>query len=419
MNYEQILNKKKKNEVLSFEELSFFFNGYINNKIDDDIMTVMLKLICKYGLTDKEIYDLTDIFINSGDTLDLSSFGTVVDKHSTGGVGDKTTLIIAPIIAVSGIKIAKMSGRALGYTGGTIDKLESIKGFNVNLSEEEFKKELQDINMVITSQTANLCPMDKKVYALRDVTNTTSSIALIAVSIMSKKIASGAKFILIDIKVGKGALVKNIKEAKELSSLMIKIGRKYNRTVKCILSGMNNPLGDNIGNALEILEVIDVLNGKQNKLSDLCIYMSSLIISIEKDITFSDAKQEVKNLIESKKALNKFYEFVKYQKGDIKSIKISCTKEEILSPFSGYIKSIDAKKIGMYSMSLGAGRIKKDDKINYEAGIILNKNVGDYIAKGELLCTLYGDKKAPFSVKEIYKHSRFKPKNKNIIIDTI
>ena len=219
-----------------------------------------------------------------------------------------------------------MSGRALGYTGGTIDKLESIKGFNVNLREEEFKKELQDINMVITSQTANLCPMDKKVYALRDVTNTTSSIALIAVSIMSKKIASGAKFILIDIKVGKGALVKNLKEAKELSSLMIKIGRKYNRKVKCILSDMNNPLGDNIGNALEILEVIDVLNGKQNKLSALCIYMSSLIISIEKDITFSNAKQEVKNLIESKKALNKFYEFVKYQKGDIKSIKISCKK---------------------------------------------------------------------------------------------
>ena len=418
---EEIILKKENSEELNYEELKYFFEGYVNNDINDEDMTKLLKAICKNGLSKEEIFMLTEIFIKSGETIDLSSMRMVVDKHSTGGVGDKTTLIIAPIIAACGVKIGKMSGRALGYTGGTIDKLESIKGLNINLTIEDFIKEINDINMAITSQTGNLVPMDKKVYALRDVTGTTESIGLIAVSIMSKKIASGAKKILIDIKVGKGALIKTEKDAKELAHIMIEIGKKYGREVVCMLTRMDNPLGDNIGNKIEVLEAIDVLkNKKNNDLKTLIVEMSSMLVSMGKNISLNKAKEEVNLVLKNGKAYDKFIEFVKYQKGDISDLKLNSEGYIVKSLNSGYITSIDSEKLGSFSMSLGAGRKNKEDEIDYNAGIILNKNVGDYVKKGSPIATIYGKKE--ISLDKFYNAFEFsylKPIKKSIIIEII
>ncbi len=422
MNKDVILLKKRHKDKLSYQELEYFFNGYINDIVSEEDMTEMLRLICKFGLSEEEIFDLTDIFIKSGSTLDLSEFKGIVDKHSTGGVGDKTTLILAPILASCNVKIAKMSGRALGYTGGTIDKLESIPGFKVNLTKEEFIKELKDINMVITSQTENLVPMDKKVYALRDVTNTTKSIALIAVSIMSKKIACGAEAILIDLKVGKGALINTLRDARILADIMIKIGEKYNRRVICLLTDMNNPLGNNIGNILEVIEAKNFLQNKvDNNLNELIIPMASILVSESKKISKKEAEQEVEKSIKSGLAYDVFKSFINYQHGDIYKIKVnSKNKKLIYANKSGYIKSINSLSIGELSMALGAGRIKKEDKIDYNAGIVLNKLVGDKVRKGDLLCTLYGKKE--INMKKLYKAfeiTKLKPKKKDVIIELI
>lgn len=416
MNIDNIIDKFNNNQKKSFEEIEYVFSSYLNGKISDDDMTIILRAICKYGMTDEEIYFLTDLFINSGDRLNFSF--DYVDKHSTGGVGDKTTLIVAPIIASCGVKIAKMSGRALGYTGGTIDKLESI-GVKVNLDEKVFLKEVNDINMAISSQTANLCPMDKKVYALRDVTNTVKSIPLIAVSIMSKKIASGAKKILIDVKVGKGALIDNIKDARKLSHLMIKIGEKYDRKVVCMLTRMDNPLGNNIGNSIEIMEVIDVLQNKcSNNLSLLCLNMASKLVEMYYDICYEESHYMVVKALQSGDAYKKFVEFVKYQGGSL-NINVS-DGYEVVSCKNGYLNSIDSYIIGVSSMNLGAGRVKKDDKIDYNAGIILNKNVGDYVRKGDVLCTCYGNKKIDNDyLRKAFNISLFKKNDKPIIIEII
>lgn len=301
---EQIIEKFNLGKTLTYDELSYFFNGYLSNDITDEEMTIVLKDICANGLSEQEIFDLVDIFIKSGDTLHFD-FPTI-DKHSTGGVGDKTTLVVLSILASCGVKIVKMSGRGLGYTGGTIDKLESI-GVNVNLTYEEVLKQVNDIGMVITSQTKNLCPMDKKVYALRDVTGTTNSLALIAISVMSKKIAGGADNILIDVKVGRGALVRTAKEAKKLADLMISIGKKYNKKVVCMLTRMDNPLGNNIGNSIEILEVLDVLKDKvRNNLYYLSYEMASVMLSIYTGMKIRDARNVVIEAIESGKAYDKF-----------------------------------------------------------------------------------------------------------------
>ena len=332
----KIIEKKDNNQELNYEELDYFFNGYLNNEISDEDMTLLLKSICKNDLSNKEIINLTDIFIKSGDQLDLSNLGITIDKHSTGGVGDKTTLILGPIVAACGLKMPKMSGRALGHTGGTIDKLESI-GVNVNLTEEEFIKQVNEIGFAITSQIKNLCPMDKKVYALRDVTNTTESIGLIAASIMSKKIASGANKILIDLKVGKGALVKDIKSATRLANIMIEIGKNYNREVRCILTKMDNPLGNNIGNTIEIIEVIDMLQNKiHNNFYDLIIYMASEMISMVKNIKLDFAKKQVLEVLENGSAYNKFLEFVNYQSGNLNHLQLS-KGIEVFSKKQGYI----------------------------------------------------------------------------------
>lgn len=387
-----IINKKRLGEELSYKEIDYFFNGYLQGKVADYQMASLLMAICINGMTDEEIFSLTKIFIDSGDTLDFSDIpGIKVDKHSTGGIGDKTTLIIAPIVASLGIPVIKMSGRGLGYTGGTIDKLESIPGYRINLKDEEIVKQVHDINLVITGQTADLVPMDKVIYALRDVTATVSSIPLIASSIMSKKIAGGADKILIDIKVGNGALLQTKEEAKKLSELMIKIGEVYNREVKCIISDMNVPLGKCIGNSLEVLEAIDVLKGREtdNNLVDLCYELAANMISMSKEISYKEAEKLVRDSIYSGKAYRKFLEMVEYQKGNIDGVRLSENTHKIKAFKSGKITDINALELGKLSLSLGAGKVKIKDKIDYTVGIKLNKLVGDVVEKGDVLATLY------------------------------
>jgi len=391
MNIIDIINKKRLGGKLTFEELEYAFLGYLNDNIEAYQMSSLLMAICINGMTDEEVIDLTKIFIDSGEILDLSSIpGIKVDKHSTGGIGDKTTLIIAPIVASLGVYIAKMSGRGLGYTGGTIDKLESIEGFVTALTKEEFMNELKTIGMVVSSQTGDLAPLDKKIYALRDVTGTVESYPLIASSIMSKKIASGADKIVIDLKLGTGALIHNMEDAKKLSNIMIKIGNSFNKETRVMITNMDTPLGKNIGNSLEVIEVINVLKGDiSSNLGKLCVKLASNLVSMGKNISIEEAEDEVISSIKSGKAYDKFLEFISYQKGDINSLKVSDKTIEIRSHKEGIIKNIDAKTVGEVSMKLGAGRVTKDDLIDHTVGIVLNKEVGDKVLKDELLCTLY------------------------------
>lgn len=386
-----IINKKRQGKILSRKELEFIFNGYLKKKVKDYQMSALLMAICLKGMTDKEIFDLTDIFIKSGEVLDFSDIeGIKVDKHSTGGVGDKTTLVIAPIVSSLGVPVIKMSGRGLGYTGGTIDKLESIPGFRTDLTDKQLKEQVKKIGIVVTGQTTNLAPMDKLIYALRDVTGTTESIPLIATSIMSKKIASGADKILIDIKLGKGALIKTKKGAEKLSKLMIKIGKFYNREVRCMITEMNTPLGTSIGNSIEVIEAIKILKGEEkNSLTDLCIDLSSEMVSMGKNIEKEAATKLVKESIKNGEAYKKFEQFVKYQKGDLSRLEISDKKIEIISDKSGIIEKIDALEFGKLSVHLGAGRINKIDEIDPKVGIVLNKLVGEKIKEKEVLCTIY------------------------------
>ncbi len=386
-----IISKKANKYELTKEELETIFMGYLNDEVKDYQMSAFLMAICINDMSDSEVFALTDIFIKSGDILDLSFIDKIkVDKHSTGGVGDKTTLIVAPLVASLNVPVIKMSGRGLGYTGGTIDKLESIPGFKVDLTEEEIKKQAQDIGIVITSQTKDLAPLDKKVYALRDVTATTNSIPLIASSIMSKKIAGGADKIVIDIKVGNGALIKTMEEAERLSSLLIKIGTYYQKEVRTVISNMDRPLGHNIGNKLEVLEAIEVLKGNEKgKLLDLSVELASKMVSMGKEISESDARKEVLESLEDGKALNKFLEFVKYQHGNIDNLEISAKVYNIKANKSGTLKDINALSIAKLSESLGAGRKSKDDKIDYNAGVVIKKNIGDEIKEGDLLASLY------------------------------
>ena len=382
-----IINKKRLGEELSYQELDTIFNGYLNGDVPDYQMSSLLMAICINGMTDEEIFALTKIFIDSGDTLDFSDIpGIKVDKHSTGGIGDKTTLVIAPIVASLGVPVIKMSGRGLGYTGGTIDKLESIPGYRIDLSDDEILKQVHDIHLVVTGQTAYLVPMDKVVYALRDVTATVSSIPLIASSIMSKKIAAGADKILIDIKVGNGALLQTREDAEKLSELMIKIGKFYQREVRCMISDMNIPLGRCVGNSLEVLEAMDVLQGieKDTNLVNLCIELASEMVSMGLEISLDEARKKVLQSIED-------------------GSKVSNETYEIKAPCSGKLVFIDALEVGKLSLSLGAGKENIDDKIDYTVGVKLEKLVGDTIKKGDVVATLYYKKDVPkYDFKKIF-----------------
>lgn len=402
-----IINKKRLGKELSYKELDIIFNGYLEGDVPDYQMSSLLMAICINGMTDEEIFALTKIFIDSGDCLDFSDIeGVKVDKHSTGGIGDKTTLVIAPIVASLGIPVIKMSGRGLGYTGGTIDKLESIPGYRVDLSEDEIVKQVHDLGIVITGQTSNLVPMDKVIYALRDVTATVSSIPLIASSIMSKKIAAGADKILIDIKVGNGALLNSKEDAKKLSDLMIKIGEFYGKEVRTIISDMNVPLGRCIGNALEVKEAIEILRGKEldNNLTDLCIDLSTEMISMGLQVSKKQAKEMVLNTINNGSAYTKFLELVDRQGGNIKGLKVSDKTIKVKSPKDGIVKKINALELGKLSLSLGAGKEEINDSIDYSVGVKLFKLIGDKVKKGDVLFELYLGKKEPeFELDNIYK----------------
>jgi len=391
MNIIEIINKKRNKIELTKEEIEYSINNYLNNNIKDYQMSSLLMAICINGMNDCEIINLTDVMLNSGEILDLSKInGIIVDKHSTGGVGDKVTLVLAPILASLGIKIAKMSGRGLGHTGGTIDKLESIKGFNTSITNEEFIKQVNDINIAIVSQTGNLVPADKKIYALRDVSGTVESIPLIASSIMSKKLASNSDIIVIDVKVGNGALMKDIESAKKLANTMCMIGKRYNKVVICILTNMSEPLGYAIGNSLEVIESINTLQGNGPKdLLEIVMTICTLIISPIKKITTEEARTLIFNTINNGSAYNKFKEFIEYQGGDINSIKVSDKCYSIKSNKEGYINKIDAYKLGNIARTIGAGRLELTDEIDYEVGLVLNKKIGDYVSINEELVKIY------------------------------
>lgn len=387
----EIIEKKKNGLALTKDELTFAFEGFLKGNVPDYQMSSLLMAICLRGLNEDEIFCLTDLFLKSGEILDWSSVeGIKVDKHSTGGVGDKTTLVLAPLVAACLVPVVKMSGRGLGHTGGTIDKLESIPGYRTDLTEEEIKRQVEQIGVVVTGQTKDLVPMDKKVYALRDVTGTVESLGLIATSIMSKKLASGADKILIDIKVGNGALIKTGEDAEVLSEMMKKIGNHYGREVQTVFSDMNVPLGRTIGNSLEVMEAIDVLKGKeQNEFSSLCIDLASRMVSMAKGIDLVSSKQEVMNALLSGKALSKFLELIKAQGGDLSHLSVSEKVLEIKSEREGVVRKIDALKMAKYSMNLGAGRKEEGDQIDPEVGIYLEKLVDDSVQIGDTLCRVY------------------------------
>lgn len=404
-----IINKKRFGNILSKDEFSFAFMGYYDGNIPDYQMSSLLMAICMNGMTDEEIFDLTDIFINSGDILDLSQVnGITVDKHSTGGVGDKTTLIIASIVASLGVKVPKMSGRGLGHTGGTIDKLESIPGFRVDLTEEEFINQLNEVGACIISQTKNLAPLDKKIYALRDVTGTVESIPLIATSIMSKKIASGADKIIIDVKVGNGALLKTKDDAVEISRIMKKIGNHYGKDVETMITYMDIPLGTSIGNALEILEVTKILcNEENNYLVALSKALSSKMIQMALGKTILEADRMVDEALASGKAYQKFQEIISSQGGDLSKVRVSKNVQDIYSTKSGHIINMDAYRFGKLSLDLGGGRITKEDKIDPSVGIVLKKKIGDDVKVGDILCTLYLKEGSNFVTEDITNYYTF------------
>lgn len=386
-----LIEKKKNNKSLTKDEIKYIINSYVKDEIKDYQMSSLLMAICINGLSSEETFYLTEAMLESGNIIDLSSIkGIKVDKHSTGGVGDKTTLIIAPIVASLGVPIAKMSGRGLGYTGGTIDKLESIPGFNVNININDFIDQVKKINVCIGTTTKEVAPADKKIYALRDVTGTVSSMALIAASIMSKKLATGADKILLDVKYGKGALIKNVKEAIELAKLMVYIGNNHGKETKALITNMDIPLGNMIGNGLEVKEAIEILNGKGNKdLRDLCIVISTYMVSMSKNIDYITAQGEVLKSIRTKSAYNKFLELIKYQGGNIDLISISPNVFEVKTSKSGYINDIDALKIAEICQRLGSGRMYKEDDIDYGVGIEIIKNIGEYVNIGDIIAKVY------------------------------
>jgi len=418
-----IINKKRNRKQLTREEIEFAVNGYLDGTVKDYQMSSLLMAIVLNGMTARETIDLTDIMIKSGDVLDLSKIdGIIVDKHSTGGVGDKVTLVLGPLLASLGIKIAKMSGRGLGHTGGTIDKLEAIEGFNTKLTEKKFIKQVNDINIALVGQTADLVPADKKIYALRDVTGTVESLPLIASSIMSKKIASGADIIMIDVKVGNGALMKNIDSAKALAKLMVKIGKAYRKPTICLITNMEEPLGNAVGNSLEVKEAIDTLKGNgPSDLLEVVITLCSIIIGAVNKMPNNEAKNLLFKQLNNGEAYKKFEELVKAQGGKINNIKISDKVFSIKSDREGYINKIDALHIGEIAKKIGAGRNTLEDKIDYEVGLVLSKKVGDYVEKEEELVKVYlKDKDISISeILECFTIEEELKSNPKLILDII
>ena len=423
MNMIDIISKKRDNYKLSKEEIDYFINGYVKGEVPDYQVSSLLMAIFLNGLDDDETFNLTMSMLHSGEVMDLSKIdGIKADKHSTGGVGDKVSLVLGPIIASFGVKLAKMSGRGLGHTGGTLDKLESIPGFNINISNERFINQVNTIGLSIIGQTKNLVPADKLLYALRDVTATVDSIPLIASSIMSKKLASGADIIVLDVKVGSGAFMKTIDDALKLSKLMVKIGNKAGKHVSCIITDMDEPLGLAIGNNLEVIEAVKTLEGKGPKdLVDVVVKLCSKIL-IKAKLYKSEKETSLAILehINNGSALKKLKDMVAAQDGDNSPIfdtnlfPKSKYIYEVKSKKKGYITHMDALKLGIASMHMGAGRVKKEDPINYNVGIVLNKKTNDYVNINDALCYLHMDKIDDDIIKEVYSAYEFGDKQVEI-----
>lgn len=416
MNIQEIIAKKRDKQSLSKEEIEFFITEYVKENITDYQASALIMPIYINGMNEEEITNLTLAMANSGDILDLSELGNVVDKHSTGGVGDKVTLILAPIIASLGIPVAKMSGRGLGYTGGTIDKLESIPGYRTNLSEEEFIQNVKKIGISIIGQTLNLAPADKKIYALRDATSTTESIPLIASSIMSKKIAAGANKIVLDVTYGSGAFMKTKEKAQELADTMIKIGELAGRETVAVITPMEQPLGRNVGNTLEVIEAVEALKGNMEEdVKEVVLELGSNMLKLAgKGNNLEENKKKMLENIQNGKALEKLKELVKNQGGDVSYIEDTSKfkKAKYIMPVvlqkDGIVKELKAEEIGKLSVFLGGGRIRKEDAIDSSVGIVLNKKIGDKIEKNDIVAYINANdekkgEEAVEKVKEIYE----------------
>ena len=396
-----LIIKKREGGTLTREEIAFWIDGYVNGVIPDYQVSAMTMAILFKGMTEEEVINLTDLMEHSGETLDLSSLkGVKVDKHSTGGVGDKTSLVLGPMVAACGATFAKLSGRGLGHTGGTLDKLESIPGLTIQVSGDRFINQVNKIGIAIAGQTQSLVPADKKMYALRDVTGTVESIPLIAASVMSKKLAAGTDAILLDVTLGNGAFMKDINQARTLAKLMVKIGNGLNRDTRAVLSNMDEPLGLAVGNALEVKEAIAALHGKgPEDLMELCYTSGSIMLQQAHIVeNLEEGRKMLEQCIEDGSAFTKFLEMVQAQDGDINYIlhpemfKVAKIITPIYAREEGYVKSINALEIGLSSMTLGGGRETLDDVIDMSAGIMLNKKVGDYVKEGEVLCYLHSNK---------------------------
>lgn len=420
-----LILKKREGLALSREEIKYIIENYTAGKIPDYQISALLMAIYFKEMNDEEAKDLANAMANSGDMIDLSSIpGVKVDKHSTGGVGDKVTLILGPLLASLGVKFAKMSGRGLGHTGGTIDKLESIPGYKVELKVEDFMKQVKDIGIAIVGQSGDVAPADKKLYALRDVTATVDIIPLIASSIMSKKLASGADAIVLDVKVGHGAFMKTEEEAQKLAKLMVEIGRLSGRKMTAILTGMDEPLGHKIGNGLEVYEAIETLHGHGPKdLVDVTIEIGAHLLgdaNIETD--FDKAKSLLRNALKDGSAFNKFVEVVKAQGGDTTILYqpeqlLSKKIEEVHANQSGYVEDINALEIGKAAMRLGAGRETKEDQIYMEVGIDLHKKIGSKVEKGDVLATLFVRDKGINEAKNLITNAiKIGPTKKEVVL---
>ena len=403
---EIIINKRDKKE-LSKEEINYFIQGITKNEIPDYQAAAWAMAVLLNGMTDQETTDLTLAMANSGQVLDLSDVIPIeVDKHSTGGVGDKTTLVVEPTVSACGLPVAKMSGRGLGYSGGTLDKMESIPGFRTNLNQEEFIRLLKTTGLVLAGQTADLAPADGKLYSLRDVTGTVPSIPLIASSVMSKKIAGGAHAIVLDVKVGLGAFMKNLEDARQLSRLMVSIGKLSGRKVVALLSDMNQPLGNAVGNALEVKEAVATLHGQgPADFTHHCIEVASHMLVVgEKAASLDEARKVVIATLESGRSWSKFRQLVINQGGDVsyvdepdKLVKARLI-ETVAAPHRGYLKEINAQTIGETSVELGAGRIKKSDSVDPAVGIVFHHKVGDFLEAGEPLFTIHANDEQKLAV---------------------
>ncbi|MEQ3467789.1 pyrimidine-nucleoside phosphorylase [Enterococcus cecorum] len=398
-----LIAKKRDGQSLSKEEIEWIVTGYTNGEIPDYQMSALTMAIFYQDMTDREITDLTLAMANSGDVVNLENIeGIKVDKHSTGGVGDTTTLVLAPLVASVGVPVAKMSGRGLGYTGGTLDKLEAIPGFQIELSEDKFVELVNESKVAVIGQSGNLAPADKKLYALRDVTATVDSIPLIASSIMSKKIAAGADAIVLDVTTGDGAFMKNLEDAKRLASTMVQIGKLANRQTMAVISDMSQPLGEAIGNSLEVVEAIETLQGKGPKdLEEMCYVLGSqMVVLAKKADTLEQAREMLEEALHSGKAFAKFKEMVANQGGDVSVIdhpeKLLTAKYEIELPAkqSGVITKLVANELGIAAMMLGAGRKTKEDTIDFAVGLKLRKKVGEAIQEGESVLTIYANQPA-------------------------